>query len=61
MLQIAIFFTVHVENTDMLMAGFPFDSGTEHKRGYSTDLKVSLVKNLLDASVEVIWNEFSCK
>lgn len=34
----------------MLMVGFPFDSGTEHKRGYSTDLNVSLVKNLLDAS-----------
>ena len=53
MLEIAIFFTVWRTQIGSLI-GFPFDTGTEHKRGYSTDLNVSLVKNLLDASVEVI-------
>lgn len=53
MLQIAIFFTVWRTQIGSLI-GFPFDTGTEHERVYSTDLNVSLVMSLLDDSVEVI-------
>ena len=53
MLQIVIFLAVWRTQIGSLI-GFPFDTGTEHERVYSTDLNVSLVKSLLDASVEVI-------